>query len=308
MSAEIRAFRRGDGEQVTALVNAHVQAVMPGVSVPPNAVHAQLERDPSEFIVDPWVDDRRMLVAEERGRVVAAALLYRYSTDERVGEGYRGSGSIEWFVHWLDAPFWPDAGAGAAALMEGCIEQLSEWKVTAMHAGGGLPAPAVYGIPDCWPHIAELYERHGFVHEGRVEVIMVAKIPDIPRPGETPVAGLELRREFGINGTRFTALHDGHPIGLIEVESDLTRGGTRARFAGWADIGNLEVDEPFQRRGVGRWLLGEAASWLEIGRVDRLIAYGWPEEEAKLAFLRGCAFNELTRTRRGWSRPTMRGM
>jgi GNAT superfamily N-acetyltransferase len=302
MPAEIRVFRRVDGEQVTALVNAHVQAVMPGVSVPPNAVHGQLERDASEFIVDPWVDARRMLVAEERGRVVAAALLYRYSTDERVGESYRGTGSIEWFVYWLDASFWPDASAGGAALMQRCIEQLSDWNVAAMHAGGGLPAPAVYGIPDCWPHIAELYERSGFRHSGRIEVILVAKVADIPRP-DAPIGGLELRRAFGINGTRFSAVHDGQPIGFVEVESDLTRGGTRARFAGWSDIGNLEVDDEFQRRGVATWLLGHAASWLEIGRVDRLLAYGWPEEEAKLAFLRGCAFKELTRTRRGWTRP-----
>ena len=42
MAAEVRAFRRTDGEQVTALVNAHVQAVIPGVSVPQNAVLAQL--------------------------------------------------------------------------------------------------------------------------------------------------------------------------------------------------------------------------------------------------------------------------
>lgn len=302
MPAEIRAFRRMDGEQVTALVNAHVQAVMPGVSVPPNAVHGQLERDASEFIVDPWVEERRMLVAEERGRIVAAALLYRYSTDERVGASYRGSGSIEWFVCWLDAPFWPDASAGGAALMQRCVEQLSEWEVSAMHADGGLPAPAVYGIPACWPHIAAHYEQSGFTHSGRVEIILVAKVADIPRR-DAPIDGLELRREFGINGTRFCAVRAGRLIGYIEVESDLTRGGTRARFAGWSDIGNLEVDVQFQRQGVASWLLGRAASWLEIGRVDRLLAYGWPEEEAKLTFLRRCAFEELTRTRRGWSRP-----
>ena len=84
MSAVIRAFRRADGEQVTALVNAHVQAVLPGVSVPQNAVLGQLERDPGEFIVDPWVEERRLLVAESRGRIVAAALLHRYADGEHV--------------------------------------------------------------------------------------------------------------------------------------------------------------------------------------------------------------------------------
>ncbi|HEX8929440.1 MAG TPA: N-acetyltransferase, partial [Actinomycetota bacterium] len=50
-SVEVRPFRRSDREQLTALVNAHVQAV---VSVSVNTVMSQLERDPGEFIVDPW--------------------------------------------------------------------------------------------------------------------------------------------------------------------------------------------------------------------------------------------------------------
>ena len=45
---EIRPFRRGDRDQLTDLVNAHVEAVLPGVTVPPNAVLGQLEREPGE--------------------------------------------------------------------------------------------------------------------------------------------------------------------------------------------------------------------------------------------------------------------
>ncbi len=303
MSVEVRAFRRADGEQVTALVNAHVQAVLPGVSVPQNAVLGQLERDTSEFIVYPWVAERRMFVAEERGRIVAAALLHRYADEEHVSESYRDSGSIHWLVCWRDAPYWPDATAAGAALMRRCVEQLQGWSVRSVHASGELPAPVVYGVPNCWPHIADLYQNAGFVHTGRIEIVLVAAVAEIPRPVAAPIEGLRTRREFGVNGTRICAVLDGsQSIGAIEVESDLTRGGARSRFAGWADIGNLEVDTEFQRQGVASWLLGETAAWLEIGRVDRLVAYGWPEEEAKLAFLQRCQFNELVRTRRGWTR------
>jgi hypothetical protein len=77
---QVRSFRRADREQLTALVNAHVQAVVPGVSVSVNTVMSQLERDPGEFIVDPWVAERATLVAEQRHRVVAAAHLLRYRT------------------------------------------------------------------------------------------------------------------------------------------------------------------------------------------------------------------------------------
>jgi GNAT superfamily N-acetyltransferase len=244
-----------------------------------------------------------MLVAEVRGRIVAAALLHRYADEERVGEWYRNSGSIQWLVCWRDASYWPDAAAAGAALVQRCVEQLETWNVRAFHAGGGLPAPAVYGVPDSWPHIAELYEQAGFAHTGRVEVILVANVAEIPRASLAPIDGIQARREFGVNGTRFSATLDGHAIGLVEVDSDLTRGGSRARFAGWADIGNLSVEDEFQRKGVATWLLGVAADWLQVGRVDRLLAYAWPEEEAQLAFLRRCRFSELTRTRRGWTRP-----
>jgi hypothetical protein len=42
---QVRPFRRPDREQLTSLVNAHIQAVVPGVSVSVNTVLSQLERD-----------------------------------------------------------------------------------------------------------------------------------------------------------------------------------------------------------------------------------------------------------------------
>jgi len=79
-------------------------------------------------------------------------------------------------------------------------------------------------------------------------------------------------------------------------------GGTRSRLAGWADVGNLRVAEAHRRRGVGTWLLANAADWLGLGRVDRLLAYAWPEQYDALAFLAARGFREPTRTQRGWCR------
>lgn len=50
-------------------------------SVSVNAVMSQLERDPGEFKVDPWVIERATLVADQRERIVAAAHLLRYAAD-----------------------------------------------------------------------------------------------------------------------------------------------------------------------------------------------------------------------------------
>jgi GNAT superfamily N-acetyltransferase len=205
---QVRPFRRPDREQLTALVNAHVQAVVPGVSVSVNTVMSQLERDPGEFIVDPWVAERSTLVAEQRGRMVAAAHLLRYGTGAEVGETIRGAGEINWLLYWPEASYWPDSTAAAGTLMAACLDQLRRWPATRSSADGALPAPGVYDLPEQWPHI--------------------------------------------------------------------------------------------RRRGVATWLVGQAADWLRLARVERLLEYAWPEERDLLGLLGGLGFRELARTARGW--------
>jgi len=77
-SVQVRPFHRGDRDQLTQLVNAHAEAVVPGMSVSVSAVLSSLERQPAEFIEDPWESERLTLVAELRNRVAAAAHLLRY--------------------------------------------------------------------------------------------------------------------------------------------------------------------------------------------------------------------------------------
>jgi GNAT superfamily N-acetyltransferase len=291
---QVGPFRRPDREQLTALVNAHVQAVVPGVSVSVNTVMSQLERDPGEFIVDPWVAERSTLVAEQRGRVVAAAHLLRYGAGAEVGETIRGAGEINWLLYW------PGSTAAADALMAACLDQLRRWQVTRWSADGAPPAPGVYGLPEQWPHIRALYERAGFVHDGHTEIVLLARVDELPRPSEPPVAGLEVRRTVGINGTRLSGSLGEKLVGYIEVDTNLAEGGRLAHLDGWADVGNLHVDEAYRRRGVATWLVGQAADWLRLARVERLLEYAWPEERDLLGLLRGLGFRELTRTARGW--------
>lgn len=295
MSIEVRPFQRGDREQVTALVNAHIQAVVPGMSVSVNAVMSQLEREPGEFIVDPWVEERATLVAVSRDRIVAAAHVHRYATDERVSESYYGAGEIRWLLCWST-----DVDAGEA-LAAATIAHLERWDVTRLWADGALPAIGVYGVPDSWPHIRGIYERAGLA-PSRTEIVLVAAVDELPRPQRPSLAGVTVRRELGLNGTRFSAVLGEQVIGFVEVESDHTSGGTLSRLAGWADVGNLQVDEEHRRKGVATWLFGQAADWLRLGGVTRLISYSEPQDEPSLAFHAAVGFRELTRTMRGWTR------
>jgi GNAT superfamily N-acetyltransferase len=312
-TCQVRSFVRSDRDQVTSLVNAHIAAVVPAVGVSVSGLMSQLEREPGEFIVDPWVTERVTLVAEQRQRVVAAAHLLRYADDARVSDFYRGAGEIRWLVYWPDAPYWPDAAAAADQLAAACVARLRQWRVTRLYADGALPAPAVYGIPEQWPHIREVYQRAGFREAGsRSETIFLARVADLPRvvepsavagsPVEPPIAGLVPRRTLGINGTRIAAVLDQKVIGYIEVEN-LDESPRTLRTRGWADVGNLEVSSSYPRTAIGRWLLAQAADWLDLGGVTRLLSYADTDDVLESDFLSANGFRVLTRTVRGMSIP-----
>jgi GNAT superfamily N-acetyltransferase len=313
MSAiQVRTFRRSDRDQLTQLVNTHAAAVIPGMGASVSAVLSALERLPGEFIEDPWVSQRVTLVAEQAGRIAAAAHLLRHFPDERAGIAARDVGEIHWLLFWPEAPAgnpcWPDAQPAAESLMAACIQQLEAWGVSRQEAGGELPVPGVYGVPEQWPHISALYEEAGFIHVGHTEIIYFARVED-PRHVEVPISGLSVRRTVGMNGTRLSAVLGDDIIGYIEVEV-FDEGERLSRKGGWADVGNLHVTESYRRRGVGTWLVSQAADWLRAADVDRLLGYAWLEgtDPGGLdyaddrAFLPAVGFQELTRTRRGWTR------
>ena len=312
-SIEVRPFHRRDRQQLADLVNAHAQAVVPGMGVSVSALLSELERQPGEFIVDPWVSERTTLVAEQRDRVAAAAHLLRYYADERAGRAYRGAGEIRWLLFWPEAPkgnpYWPDATDAAERLIAACIRQLEEWRVAGQGAEGELPVPGVYGVPEQWPHIRALYERAGFAHAGHTEVVYLANVGDLPHLTGPPLAGLSVRRSVGISGTRLSAVLGDEVIGYIEIEV-IEEGERLSRHGGWAEVGNLHVASQHRRRGVATWLLGQAAGWLRLAQAERLLSYAWLEGQdpagqdytAYRAFLAASGFAELTRTRRGWTR------
>lgn len=297
---EVRPFRRDDRVQLTALVNAHVGAVLPGISIPANAVLSQLERDPGEYVIDPWAVDRATLVVVARDRIVAAAHLVRYGTHGEVSDGFRDTGEIKWLVAW---PADARPGGPADVLAAACVAHLEHWDVRLLHADGSLPAPAVYGVPDAWPHVHDVYVRAGFAHGGRVEQVLYAEVHGSAPPPPAPVEGLALRREVGDLGTVLRAMRGDRELGFVEVSADLTAGGTRSRLAGWAELDNLHVEPGHRRRGVATWLLAHTVEWLRLAGARVVLGYGVEgENDEALALLAARGFHLLVRTRRGYER------
>ncbi|MBC3982559.1 GNAT family N-acetyltransferase [Streptomyces sp. AC536] len=298
----VRPFRRSDRDQLTDLLNRHAAAVLPGVSASVNTVLGSLEQRPDEYVTDPWVADRATLVAEDRSRLVAAAHLLRYRDDADVDPSYRGSGSVEWFLHV------PAAAGSADHLMAACLAQLATWNTRLWHADGNLPVPGVYGVPGPWPHVRALYERAGFRHTGGTETLLLATVRELPT-GPTP-RGLTVDRTLGDLGTRFTARRDGHTLGHLEVDTGLERAERRPRDGALADLADLDLpdDAPDE---VFAALLTRAAEWLRWCGADRVLAYeddaagaeAATDAEAREAErLRRHGFAEVTRTARGWTR------
>ncbi|WP_306319454.1 MULTISPECIES: GNAT family N-acetyltransferase [unclassified Streptomyces] len=301
MSAQpaVRPFRRADRDQLTTLINAHVAAVVPGLSVSVNTVLSSLERQPDEFVTDPWVAERVTLVAEQRGHLVAAAHLLRYRDDASVGSEYRDAAEIGWFLHRPPSSLWPGAEKATDLLMAGCLTQLTRWRPRARYADGALPAPAIYGLPRPWPHIREAYLRAGFRHTGGTEVVLIARADELPRPRARQ--DLAFERTLGESGTRFTAYaDDGDAVGFIEVDTALGRPERIGQSPGLADIANLHVAATERGPDLAHQLLAEAADWLRLCGADRVLAYEDAGDAAAIGLLRSAGFRELTRTDRGW--------
>lgn len=295
MPVIVRPFDRRDRDQLTSLTNLHVAAVIPGVELSVNVVLSQLDREPGESIVDPWVGERRCLVAERDDGLVAAALLHRFRADPDVRHNYRGVGELRWLVCKVDAL---DAGA---KLLSASLEQMAAWRVPTVGADCALPALGCYGIPDSLPHLRELLIDAGFSPPTRTELVLAARCDVL---AGHQLAGASITRTLGSLGARLTLRREGTELGFIEVcdqSADMARSSVGAR---WADVGDLVVRTGADHATAVPALLSAGADWLLLGGVTRLVDY-WAEDEdspSYLAELTRAGFQLLVRNERGFSR------
>jgi GNAT superfamily N-acetyltransferase len=285
-------------DQLAELLNAHLDAVVPGFALPAAYLAERLTRDPGEAIVDPWVVRRRTLVAVERDRVVAAAHLLRYGATPEVGPAYRNVGEIAWLVAW------PSSCHAAEAVLTAGLRRLTDWGAEAPWlCTGSMFVPTVSGIPDAWPHIAAILRGAGYAPEPeREELLYGGRIDQLEPPPEPPIEGLVLARRMCDFAPRFAAELAGESIGLFDVGSDVTAGGALPALAGWADPWNLWVDERHRSRGVGSWLVRSAVPYLRLGGCDRMLVTVAADDERAGAgrFYERLGLVRLARLDRAW--------
>jgi GNAT superfamily N-acetyltransferase len=298
----IEQFQLAHLPQVQALANAHMGALVPGWALPETFIASRLQRDPGEYVVDPWVIARTTLCAIERQRVVAVAHLLRYGSGVEVGPAYHNSGELAWLLAW------PDAGMHAEALMNAAREQFARWGVVRVWAlEACLPAGPFAGLPDAWPHIAAALASAGYRRDldmARDEALYGGSIEQVGPP-TAPIAELHIQRAVGRFGTRFSAHLDGQIVGHCEHIADLTAGGALQALRGWGELAELEVCAPWRNRGIGTCLVQHALGWLRLGGCSRIVLSVAAEDEASGAgrFYRRFGWDALARFQRGWVLP-----
>ena len=264
----VQPLERSDLPKLLELVNGHLAALVPGWALTEAFLAEHLERDLTESLTDPWVEERATLCAVAGERMLAAAHLLRYGKGPEVSESYRGAGEIDWLVAL------PGREDAATEVLSACRTRMRGWGVRAEYGWPhGLPTVLMYGVPDCWPHVADALLDADYqppANHNR-EALYGGWLGGVPAPADPPVTGLSLRRTVGRFGTRFSAVLGGEPVGFCEVEVDLTRGGALPALRGWAELAELRVEEERRNAGVGTWLVRYAAGWLRLAGCDRIV-------------------------------------
>jgi GNAT superfamily N-acetyltransferase len=282
------------------LVNVHLSAAVPGWSLSAEYLAQHLQYDDTEGITEPWVTERSTLLAVDRGQLLAAGRLLRYGDGPDVSDSYRGVGTISWLVARPDRP------DSAAALLKAADEQFATWNVSRVYGWDtGLPVYALWGVPDCWPHVAAALRAAGYQPDPplRREALYGGPLSGIPKPGEAPIAGLTLRRTSGeLDGPRFAALLDGQELGFCEWNVDLSRGGLLPAMRGWACLQNLMVEQDWRNRGIGRWIVQHGVAWARLASCDRVIVSVADENEEAGAgrFYRRFGWEVFVEETHGW--------
>jgi hypothetical protein len=255
----IDAFSAAHLPQLLQLVNLHLTSVIPGWALSEAALARHLERDDSQPVTDPWVAERASLCALEGSRVLAAAHVLRYGTESEIGDAYRGTAEISWF---LARPGRSDAAMEVLATVD---DQFRRWGIANPRGWGpGLPAGPLWGVPDVWPHVADALEAAGYRPDPAAhrEALYGGWLPALAPPASSPVSGLTILQRVETYETRFAVSLDGEEIGHCDVQSDLTRGGQSPRASG-LELAHRSSDRP---------TLAETRNWLVARPARRRMA------------------------------------
>src|SRR4029450_6192676 len=96
----------------------------------------------------------------------------RAAAARHVSDTHRGAAELRWYC------FWPSHREAGAAVLDKAIADSAS--ATRLYLSGDLPSPLVDGIPDAWEHVQELARERGFANDARAEVLLTARLDELP--------------------------------------------------------------------------------------------------------------------------------
>lgn len=225
------------------------------------------------------------------GRLVAAAQVTLYP---RAGEG--GTFHLDASIGWLAAGDDPGTLGEFLGAIEADVKTAGATEIglfTRNELGTGW-----FGVPDAWPALVTGLAAAGYA-PGDAWRVMVADLDAVPRRKPPPYAGLSLdvfdRPDEAEH--EWVARIRGADAAELLVWNPPAVFSDAPEFPEWTTLEVVEVQAPFTRQGLGRWLLGEAAARLRSRGFRRITAWAETANEAARSLLSGAGFRPVCETR-----------
>ena len=296
MMKNIREFHEDDLPQLTLLINLHISMIIPEWGLPSAYIRSHLDAHPEQYVIDPWVIERKTLLAFDGEKLVAAGHLLRYGIDEKVSDNYKNTGDIAWFVAY------PDAMSEARDLLEACVKQMREWGLDSISAwDSGLPIPVTMGIYDKWPHLAKLFREAGFQPKPeRQEAIWGGKI--VLPFGVNKTLPQTIASQYANGKITILSVATGERIAFANVTAELTMNGKRPLLKDWGELEEIWVHENWRRMGIASFMLKITVSYLMKSGCKHIVFAVTIDDEMAGAgdFYRSMGWDMISRCEDGW--------
>ena len=278
------------------LANQHLASVPPGWELTEQQLATVLgdpDQEGTYFREEPDHGTTETFCVLDRGQLVAAASLWRSDRDDprwtngQYERKYRDSGQAGFIL--AD----PQSGKGLQVLLETFAQRARRLECDSLSTGGGL-CVARHGMPASWPHLIAGLQDFGFEVEQH-GVLMYRSLQDAG-PGESPaIDGLTFEWQLDAEGPEWElhALLDGKRIGECGVWGLSRHVADRPDYRHWINVEWTEVAEPYQRQGIGSWLVREQLRRHRERGAKQALRREWLTDPVALSFYEALGFERL---------------
>ncbi|MAG35631.1 MAG: hypothetical protein CL878_05220 [Dehalococcoidia bacterium] len=198
-----------------------------------------------------------------------------------------GSEQVQSASHIAD----PQSRKGLQILLETFAQRARRLGCDSLDVGGSGFGTARQGLPASCPHLIEGLQDFGFEVE-QSGVLLHAPLQEAD-PGRPPVIdGLTLRWRLDPEAPEWLlhALLDGRQIDECGVWGLSRHVADRSDYQHWINFEWTEVEEPYQRRGIGSWLVREQMRMHRERGARRALRWEWLTDPVALSFYEALGF------------------